>query len=93
MNFQLIWGVGVPSQVGNEALVWGVVFKTQYYLPTTGISSISSDSLKPEHWPGLLSNRGKRESFSEIFHIEGKEKDSALTRWLLYEMLAKMSQE
>lgn len=82
MNFQLIWGVGVPSMIGYEALVWGVVLKSQYYIPTTGIGSISTDDLKPVDWPGLIIER-KRRSYPE----------KALTRWVLYEALAQMTQK
>lgn len=83
----------MPSQVGYEALVWGVVLKTQYYLPTTGIGSFNADSLKPQDWPGFLLNRRKRESFQETVHVEGKETDFTLTRWFFYEMLSKLTQE
>lgn len=96
--------MGVPSQLGYESIIWGIVLKAQYYLATTGIGSVNINGLKPTYWPGLgiIANRrrkrminGKKEIYfaPENEAFQGDEKEMSMTRWIFYEMLAKMSKE
>uniref|UniRef100_A0A336MJH2 CSON000719 protein n=1 Tax=Culicoides sonorensis TaxID=179676 RepID=A0A336MJH2_CULSO len=60
---QLIWGIGIPSQINYESVVWGIVLKAQYYLANTASGAVQIDNLKPAYWPGIgfFGNRRKRE--------------------------------
>uniref|UniRef100_A0A336MF10 CSON000718 protein n=1 Tax=Culicoides sonorensis TaxID=179676 RepID=A0A336MF10_CULSO len=84
---QLIWGVGVPNQIGYESVLWGVTLKSVYYLPTTGINTFNTDSLKPVDWPGLgvIENKRKKREITQS--------EKSLTRWMLYEIFEQFLKE
>lgn len=56
---QLIWGVGVPLSLNFESIVFGLVFKAQYYLAD------NINKLVPTNFPGfgINGNRKRRSVF------------------------------
>lgn len=67
-RLQFIWGVGIPNSLSLESLIFGLVFKAAYFLPTTGVTGFSTQTttnlfgIGTPNIPGLKTASRKRRS-------------------------------
>lgn len=59
-RLQFIWGVGIPLSFSLESLIFGMVFKAAYFLPSHLTNKTFPTSIQMPNLPGIQSQVGRR---------------------------------